>query len=199
MAKKFKTRVKRTPAQTQTNLEKQVLKDVAIANQKLKSLERKYKSGTWASRKLMNRLNKSTLNAWQVGRIKVRKGMTNTQLRAIQKATNQFLVSKTSTKKGIGEVKKSTLDSLKLTLTKTQEMTDEEIETAYNMLGDNDFDYFNKADRIGASALWILIDDAIESNMSESSFVDTLSRYMDFSNDLDAKERASRLYQKYVL
>lgn len=199
MAKKFKTRVKRTPIKTQTNLEKQVLKDVTKANQMLKSLERKYKSGTWASRKLMNRLDKSTLNAWQGGRIKVRKGMTNTQLRAIQKATNQFLVSKTSTKKGIGEVKKSTLDSLKLTLTKTQEMTDEEVETAYNMLGDSDFDYFNKADRIGASALWVLIDDAIESNMSESTFVDILSRYMDFSNDLDAKERASRLYQKYVL
>ena len=125
--------------------------------------------------------------------------MTNTQLRAIEKAMNQFLVSKTSTKKGIGEVKKSTLDSLKLTLSKTQEMTDEEVEQAYEMLGDSDFDYFNKADRIGASALWVLIDDAIESNMNESTFVDILSRYMDFSNDLDAKERASRLYQKYVL
>lgn len=199
MAKKFKTRVKRTPTQKQSNLEKQVLKDVAVVNAKLKSLERKYQSGTWASRKLMNRLDKSVLNAWQDGRIKIRKGMTNTQLRAIEKAMNQFLVSKTSTKKGIGEVKKSTLDSLKLTLSKTQEMTDEEVEQAYNMLGDSDFDYFNKSDRIGASALWVLIDDAIESNMSEESFVDILSRYMDFSNDLDAKERASRLYQKYVL
>lgn len=199
MAKKFKTRVKRTPTQTQTNLEKQVLKDVAVANARLKSLERKYQSGTWASRKLMNRLDKSVLNAWQGGRIKIRKGMTNTQLRAVEKAINQFLVSKTSTKKGIGEVKQSTLDSLKITLSKTQEMTDEEVEQAYEMLGDSDFDYFNKSDRIGASALWVLIDDAIESNMSESTFVDILSRYMDFSNDLDAKERASRLYQKYVL
>ena len=199
MAKKFKTRVKRTPTQKQTNLEKQVLKDVAVANARLKSLERKYQSGTWASRKLMNRLDKSVLNAWQGGRIKIRKDMTNTQLRAVEKAINQFLVSKTSTKKGIGEVKQSTLDSLKITLSKTQEMTDEEVEQAYEMLGDSDFDYFNKSDRIGASALWVLIDDAIESNMSESTFVDILSRYMDFSNDLDAKERASRLYQKYVL
>lgn len=199
MAKKFKTRVKRTPTQKQTNLEKQVLKDVAVANARLKSLERKYQSGTWASRKLMNRLDKSVLNAWQGGRIKIRKGMTNTQLRAVEKAINQFLVSKTSTKKGIGEVKQSTLDSLKITLSKTQEMTDEEVEQAYEMLGDSDFDYFNKSDRIGASALWVLIDDAIESNMNESTFVDILSRYMDFSNDLDAKERASRLYQKYVL
>lgn len=199
MAKKFKTRVKRTPTQKQTNLEKQVLKDVAVANARLKSLERKYQSGTWASRKLINRLDKSVLNAWQGGRIKIRKDMTNTQLRAVEKAINQFLVSKTSTKKGIGEVKQSTLDSLKITLSKTQEMTDEEVEQAYEMLGDSDFDYFNKSDRIGASALWVLIDDAIESNMNESTFVDILSRYMDFSNDLDAKERASRLYQKYVL
>ena len=69
MAKKFKTRVKRTPTQKQSNLEKQVLKDVAVVNAKLKSLERKYQTGTWASRKLMNRLDKSVLNAWQDGRL----------------------------------------------------------------------------------------------------------------------------------
>ena len=63
------------------------------------------------------------------------------------------------------------------------------------MLGDDDFDYF--ADKIGASTLWQLIDEAIEMNDTEDSWLNRLGNYITL-NDLDIRDRAIRLYNKYV-
>lgn len=194
-----RTRTIQTNVQTErTKLERQVRKEVAQANQRLKSLERRYKRGTWASKKLMNRLDSGTLNAWQRGRIKVGKNLTSTQLRAIDKATRQFLESKTSTKKGIRETSQKTKESIKSTLSEDMRdrVSDEDAEFYYDMLGDNDFDYFS--DKIGASTLWVLIDEAIDNSDSESAWLSRLSSYIEL-NDLDVRDRAVRLYDKYVI
>lgn len=173
---------------------------VEQANRRLKGLNNAGYKGTYASKKLANRLDTKILKAWtKQGKIKVNKTLSNTQLKAIQKATQQFLASKTSTGKGIREVKESTLESLKATLSKDVELSELEIEDAYDMLSNKDFDYFNKADRIGASTMWALIEDAIEYDKSEDSFIRSLNNIFDFSNDMDAVERAKRLYDKYIL
>lgn len=64
------------------------------------------------------------------------------------------------------------------------------------MFGDNDFAYF--ADKIGASTLQEIIYDAIKNDDSEDDFISRLELYIEI-NDLDIREKAIRLYNKYVL
>lgn len=182
---------------TTTQLYRDTLKQVRQSNAKLASLQRRYKSGTWASKKLMNRLDTETLKAWQGGKIKIPTKLSQTKLAAINKATRQFLQSKTSTKKGINDVKKETMKSLKATLSSdTKKYTDDEIETMYNMLGDRDFE--DLAQKIDTSDLWVFIDSAIEKNMSEDNFIDMLKKYTQSFDD-NMAEKANRIYNKYVL
>lgn len=176
------------------------LKLISDANRRLKGLNQAGYKGTWASKKLAERLNTKVLNAWsKQGKIKINKTLTNTQLKAIQKATQQFLLSQTSKASGIKKVKESTLDSLRATLSKDIELDEMDVETAYEMLSNKDFDYFNNADRVGASTMWALIEDAKEYEQSEDTFISRLLNMYDSSNDLDAIERAKRLYDRYIL
>lgn len=170
------------------------------ANRRLKGLNQAGYKGTWASKKLANRLDTKILKAWsKVGKIKVGKTLTNTQLKAIQKATEQFLLSKTSSIKGIESVKDATLKSLQETLSdeKRGKLSEEDAEFYYDMLGEEDFDFF--ADKTGASTVWGLIDDAIEYNDTENKWLKRLNDYGLTLNDLDMRERAIRLYNKYIL
>ena len=181
------------------DLEKQTRKLVSKANARLDSLQRRFKSGTWASKKLANRLNTNKMKMWSRGKIKLGKNPTKTQLTAVNKAINQFLKSKTSTKKGIKSVRESTIESLRGTLsTEDKEMSYEDSEMFYEMFGDNDFDFVR--DFVPASTLQAVIEDAIEESDSENSFIKRLEDYSDVSfNDLDLRDRAKNLYEKYVL
>ena len=177
---------------------KQVKKLSQKANVKLKSLRRVTKEGTWASRKLKNRLSTKRLKAWnKVGRINVNKKLSVTDLKMIEKAINQFLASKTSTRKGIEEAKNRVRDSIKTTLNEEgYDLTDDEADTFYSMLEDDDFNYF--ADKVGASTMWAIMDDAIEYNESDSKFANRIERYVATINDLDTLEKVQNLYNKYL-
>ena len=178
-------------------LEKETRKLVSKANARLDSLKRRYKSGTWASKKLANRLTSNKMNMWsKQGKIKLGKNPTKAQMIGLNKAINQFLQSQTSTKKGIQEVKRKQIESIRLRRSvEDEEFTEEDAEDFYDMFGDNDFAYF--ADKIGASKLQEIIYDAIRANDSEESFLDRLELYIEL-NDLDIREKAIRLYNKYV-
>ena len=179
------------------DLEKETRKLVSKANARLDSLQRRYKSGTWASKKLANRLSSNKLNMWsKKGKIKTGKNLTKTQLIGLNKAINQFLNSQTSTKKGISTWKKNQVESIKLNRSDDPDFTEEDAEDFFEMFGDNDFDFF--ASKIGASALQEIIYDAMRENDSEDEFVARLSLYIEI-NDLDIREKAIRLYEKYVL
>ena len=180
------------------SLEKLVMSEIKEANQKLDSLSRHYKKGSWASKKLMQRLGADTLKAWDFkrGKIKVPKSLNKTKLTAINKAIKMFNSSQTSSHKGIKAVSKATKISIKKSLALDKEIDDSDVEDFYNMLGDGDFDYF--ASKIGASTVWDLIQDAIEYNQTEKEFADILLDTAMLSNDLDTIERANRLYNKYV-
>ena len=181
------------------DLEKETRKLVNKANARLESLERRFRSGTWASKKLANRLSQNKVDMWKNGKIKLPKNPTKTQLRAVNKATSQFLASKTSTKKGIKSVRESTIESLRGTLsTEVNEMSYDDAEKFYEMFGDNDFNFFRSY--IPASAIQACIEDAIEENDSEDGFIKKLEDISDVSfNDLDMRDVAKRLYEKYVL
>ena len=181
-------------------LERETQKLVSKANARLDSLQRRYKSGTWASKKLANRLSSNKMRMWtKKGKIKLSKNPTRSQLVAVNKAITQFLNSQTSTKKGISDVREKTIESLRGTLsTDVEEMSYDDAEKFYEMFGNNDFQTI--ADKIGSSALQACIEDAIENGDSESDFIKRLEWYGGVGmNDLDMRDAANRLYEKYVL
>ena len=180
-------------------LEKETRKLVSKANARLDSLQRRYKSGTWASKKLANRLSSNKMKMWSKGKIKLGKNPTKQQMIAVNKAATQFLQSQTSTKKGISKTRQKTIESLRGTLsTEDKEMSFEDAEKFYEMFGEDSFS--NIADKIGASALQAVIEDAIEENDSSSDFIKRIETYAGLSmNDLDIRESANKLFEKYVL
>lgn len=174
-------------------------KMVDKANRRLKGLKNAGYKGTWASKKLINRLDTKVLQGWsRQGKIKLNKNLTNTQIKAIQKAVDQFIKSKTSTIKGIRDTESATIKAIQSTLSDEKRglVSKEDAEFYYDMFGNNDFNYF--ADKIGASTLWMLIDEAIENNDSEDDWISRLGMYITL-NDLDIRDKAVRLYNKYIL
>lgn len=176
----------------------QTRKLVDQTNRRLKGLSNAGYKGSWASKKLINRLDTKKLKAWgKGGKVKINKNLTKTQLLSVQKAMTQFLASKTSTAKGIRTARDATIDSIRATLSseKRGKVTEEDAEFYYEMFESDDFNYF--ADKIGASTLWQLIDEAIERNKSEEDWISMLSSYITL-NDQDMREKAIRLYEKYI-
>ncbi len=168
------------------------------ANQRIVRLEREFGKDTWATKKLRDKLATEPLQAWtKTGRVKVNKSMTITQMKATIKATQQFLNSKTSTKRGIKQVRKTTIKQLAKSLgTDEEDLTDEEAETLYDMLSD---DYVTDILKyIPASDFWALIEDAKESGDNEQSFISRISDYIDFGNDVDMRNKLIMIFEKYV-
>lgn len=184
------------------DLEKDTRKLVREVNARLNTLERSYKSGTWASKRLKNKLGTFKVRAWtKSGRVRLRSNLSKAQLTAIHKALTNFLNSKTSTKRGIEDVKRKQIEKIKERLSlddeEAEEVTDEDAEFFYDMFGDNDFD--DLTEKIGASALQAAIEDAIEANDSEDMFLQRLEWYGGVEmQDLDLREKAIRVYNKYV-
>lgn len=168
------------------------------ANQRIVRLEREFGKDTWATKKLRDKLEAEPLRAWsKTGRVKVNKSMTTTQMKATIKATQQFLNSKTSTKRGIKQVKKTTIKQLAKSLgTDDEDLTNEEAEALYDMLSD---DYVTDILKyIPASDFWALIEDAKEAGDSQESFISRISDYIEFGNDVDMRNKLVMIYEKYV-
>ena len=200
--KKRRRAIKQRRQPTKEDLRQRKYKEVKKlskkANQRLKSLERRYKSGTWASKKLKNRLSTKKVNSWNnIGRISIKKNLSITDLKIIEKAIKQFFESATSTKRGIEDAKDRVKESIKTTLNEGGfDLSDEDAEVFYSMLEDDDFNYF--ADKVGASTMWAIMDDAIEYNESETKFVNRIERYIVTINDLDTLDKVKRMYSKYI-
>ena len=168
------------------------------ANQRLVRLERySGRSDSWAAKRLKEKLEIEKLQAWTgKNRIRLNKKMTVTQLKAVTKATEQFLKSKTSTKRGIEKVKKSAIKGIKLTVSDEDLITDEEAETLYNMLGN---EYVKDLTQyIPASDFWIMIEAAKEFKDTEESFLERIDMYIEYGNDETMREKLKVIYNKYV-
>ena len=190
--------------------ERQVKKQVQETNERLRSLERFHKTGTWSSGKVITRIktNKTKGLMYKGKRIKLRPKMTKTDLTQVLKATKQFLTSATSTNKGIKKTKSETIKSLQGTLNlgrKGKKISDKDAEYMYNMLSDKDFDRFNvkrkghEDEFIGASALWSEIDYAINNKVNKETFIDRLQNLREQDFSVDDKLAAERIYERYVL
>lgn len=182
-----------------------VVKQIEKTNKRLRNLERGGNYNSYASKKLFTRLDAKAMDVLQKTRkgkivksVKLRKGLSNTQLKAIQKATQQFLQSQTSTSRGIENVREQTKKSMfeTLRLDPDSKITMDDIDDYYDMLGDKDFDFFNE--KIGASAMWDMVADAKEMDASPDGFLKIIERH-GMSVDEDVRAKALRLYDKYVI
>ena len=176
---------------------RETLKQVQDANARITSLSRKYKTYSWATKRLFNRLNTTKLNAIKNNRIKITPNMTMTQLTTVRNAINMYMRSMTSTKSGIKQVSFKIKKSLKATLSIDREIDEEDVERIYETIGTDVFNYF--ADQIGSSTVLNLIADAKEYNESQDVFIVQLIKHGCNSQDKDFRENAIYLYEKYVI
>lgn len=187
------------------DLIKEVRKQVKATNRKLKNLDAKGFYNSFSSKKLFERLGGSNsmlkMSDGKVLGVKIKKNVTMTDLHKLAKATKNFLQSETSTPRSIRNVVKRTKESMYKTLSidSGKDISMADIETYYDMLGDKDFDFFNTKDRIGASSMWAMIDEAIDRDMSQNEFIKMFDGANIDVNDLDIKEKIINIYNKYVL
>lgn len=184
-------------------LYREVQKQVREVNRRLNSLERQHAAGTWSSGKLKSRIqsNKTKGLMYKGKRIRLKPKMTKTNLVQIQKATKQFLESKTSTNKGIKSVKEKTIQSLKDTLNfrKKKKLSDKDVESMYKILEDKEVMKSKLIDKIPPSLLFQEISYAIRNNLGVEGFISRLNLYLEQDMDLDMKLEAERIFRTYVL
>lgn len=170
------------------------------ANKQIKDVEKTIGENTWAVRKLRDRLESETVRAFsEHHNVLANKKMSITQLRAVNKALQQFMSSKTSTVAGIEEVRQEVIQKISKTLTEDRgrNISYDEAETLYNMFTDNDTDELIKD--MGASAFWDVLESAKEASDSEEQFADRIARYAQREIDVDMRRKISNICYKYVL
>lgn len=170
------------------------------ANKQIKDVEKTVGENTWAVRKLRDKLETETVRAFsEHHNVLANKKMSITQLRAVNKALQQFMSSKTSTVAGIEEVRQEVIQKISKTLTEDRgrNISYDEAETLYNMFTDNDTDELIKD--MGASAFWDVLESAKEASDSEEQFADRIARYAQREIDVDMRRKISNIYYKYVL
>lgn len=183
------------------SLVKAVEKQVSFVNKRLRRLDKRGFYNSFSSKKLFERLGGEKFNALQkingkVVGIKIRDDMSITQLNAVSRASRNFLASATSTPDRLNRVIKKTKESMFRTLKmKDDNLTMEDIENYYDMLGDKDFDYYNE--KFGASTMWSVIEDAIEANDDQQAFIKRMNGLLTL-NDKEMTDRVIRLFNKYV-
>lgn len=205
---------------------KDVLRNVRETNRRLKQLERGYdvnkavrnpktgrferrgekkhvsfKSGTWASKGLVNRLETSPVSVLKDGRIVLPKNLTITQLTAIQKATDSFLRSQTSKISGIRKNKEKTISVIKEKLNNPDadiDMSDDDAEFFYQMFDEDSESAINfLVEKIGWSEVWVNISDAIKEHDTSNEWFNRINNYL-HSDDENIKIKMQQVYVKYI-
>lgn len=171
------------------------------ANQRILEIERRYGKRSWAVKKLSERLEVESLQALtSSGRIRVSKGYTPTQMRAIIKATKTFLYkSETSSLKGIKKVSQQLKKNIKKTVSSDERpVSDEDIETLYGIFKDDDIDWLTKY--VPPSDVWTALQDAKENQDTFDEFIDrtNIENKIEMENDISIQLKLRRIYNKYV-
>lgn len=188
------------PTKERKELTRDINQLIKQTNKNLRSLNKKGFYNSFSSKKLFERLG-GKVNALmkennKITGIKLPKKTSITDLRAISRAMRNFLGSETSSPYKIQKVIKNTKKSMYKTLKiKNDNLTMEDIESYYEMLGDKDFDAFNE--KIGASEMWAIIDESIDAGDNQNQFLKRLSSHITL-NDVDYRKKAINIFNKYV-
>ena len=183
--------------QTADALYREAIRKTGQANKRLRDIKNEFGSLGWAGQKLKQKVDISVLDAWRSKGIKINKSMSEKQLKAVIKAIDDFLKSKTSSVKGIKQTIKKSQESLRQTLSlEDVNITVEESKTLYKFFEDTDFNKL--VNYLGASETFAIIQDAKESNDNNNDFIERIERYLMIGEDEDMKRSLSNIYNKYV-
>lgn len=177
-----------------------LLKDVRKANQRIQKIQGRYGESSWAVNQLYEKIDNNNINGISTltGNIRISRNMSDIQLKAIQKATNIFLNSQTSTLRGVKKAINNMQDALKKNYSDVNKpLSDKDAEKLYNILENRDVR--NTVEQIGASETWTRVLRAKEQDLNKDKFIDLFKNSKVDINDLDVKADLERIYQIYML
>ena len=202
-----KARTRKPPRQLteKQKLYRKTKEQVDIVNKRLRNLEKGGFTGTWASGKLLNRLNVSKLKGnklitkkGNLPKIRINRNLSTTNLIAINQATRQFIESKTSTTRGIRETRKSVINSLQKTFGDVgKEINYKQAELLYTLFDETDFEDVSRYSN--ASVVWTVLTGYVKKEINEETLLDQLQRYgnIDYNNDKDLRGKVNEMV-KYL-
>ena len=167
-------------------------------NRRLRALDRKGFYNTFSSKKLFETLDKNSYveENNKIVAVKIPKKINVSQLTKLNKATKTFLNSASSTPYKTTNLIKRTKKSMYATLKiKDDDLTMDDIDLYYKILGDKDFDFYS--DKELSSEIWALFEDSKEKKYDENIFLKRLNEIIYISNDKNLTDQAKRLYKKY--
>lgn len=196
--KKVKLRTLPSKVDKSKILEKKVMKSVRLANERIKSINRKYKDTkfTWSINKLKNLIPEYIKNE----RIQIPKKIKEIELINIYKSVESFLKSKQSTKKGIKEVQNQTKETFSKNFKEfnEDEVTDEDIDTFYDLFVDPDYLTLCSSLGVDPSDFIYVFEDAKEMNDTLDEFLARIQYYEAYISDEYVRNKAIKLYDKYI-
>ena len=178
-------------------------KSVKLANQYINRIKRQYgEEDIYSIKKLRERLSTVKDKPYTIkGNISVRKDMSPSDLRKINKAVDLFFKSKTSTITGIKDAEQNYIKGIqRITSTtigeKVIEIPKEDARALYNMVQDKR-NFVPWSRKLGASALWVALQTAVDFSLNKMEFVELLES-MTGGIDENYRRKAVTLYNKYV-
>lgn len=192
---------------------KELKKNVRIANQRITRIENRYGDnegmGAWGVRSLYDALDNSVVNGISQlsGKIQIKNTMTPTQLKAIDKAVKKFIspTTKSSTLKGINEIKKNVRQGIKKSLANPEpginrQISDKDAERLYSFVEDKTTR--STVEKIGASTLWNFLIDAKEKKekgdvFGLKDFMNDVKNHSEVIPDQQMREDLETIYNKF--
>jgi len=199
MARKSRNAIKKEKQELISNIKD----DIRRANFKLSMLERYYGKDSWASTNLKKTLNRKMIQGLSVdGKIRADESMSLSQLRAVEKATQNFLQAKSSTYKGIKKIKTSVIATFRTKYgdvdnNKLQKLSLEDAQLLYSILEDEETAKI--VENLGSSRMLTLVSSNIKSGASKEDYYKSLSNIIDVSTldaDDDTRKALEEIYKK---
>lgn len=200
MARISKSNMEKEKAEILSHLRK----DIKKANLRLTLLEKNYGKDSWASAIYKERLESSKVQALTLtGRVKADESMSLMQLRAIDKATQSFLNSKTSKISDIRKIRTQVIKEFRERFAdekdfKIKKISTQDAEKLYSVFEDRDMRKF--AEKHGGSpVLQLLADNMKKGSTKKEFFEDVYANLIDEGSvDAQTKKALNKIYKNIV-
>lgn len=171
------------------------------ANKRIKQLQKTGDFGTYASKDILRLVSQNKhvkINKRRMLSISKPSDINFAEMRLINKRLKEFNKAKTGTPSGIQEVKTSTRQKMKETISglTDREIKDSDVEFLYNLFTDKSSS--NLFEFISPSELIIILSYVKEHKQSFDSFWQALQNYTEITNQSDLKEQALKIYNNYM-
>lgn len=175
-------------------------------NRRLENLSKWGHYDTWASRKLLNRIDNKKLNILnENGLIDISKiqNLTTTQRTNLMRSMDSFINSKTSTIQGINAIQRNKRKEIARRVDSEEfakSLTNKELEDYYRIFSTDEFKSLVKDNDIDSDEIYIQMIEAIKYNRTQEDFLEELNKYIDndVMNDENVLESLKSIHDKLI-